>query len=172
MSSDKVLKTLNDNNWIAWSVDFQGLAQLKECWHAIVPTDDMITGIDEHGHPLYFVPHLLDSKAQGLLKRSVEPTLHPLLEFHATAREQWNALAGHFRLHMATCLKAIRDELNTLSKKKDESIEMYWYRAMNLARSISTVATAVPQYELVTLILDGLPSDYDATCEAILIGGT
>lgn len=169
--AENVSKKLTDDSWITWQPDFTALAKAKEVWHAFMPYDDMITGVDANGFPTYYIPPVLDNKAQGILARAVEGTLHPLFEGALSAREQYNRLEAHCRFHTMTALTTIKDELNTLKKKPTENIEKYWYRATNLARSIAMVSNAVSTYELTSLILEGLPPEYDATAEAILAGG-
>ena len=100
------------------------------------------------------------------LNSTLSPAILALTVGQKSARRVWKVLEKRFASVSRSHVMSLRNELNAIKKGVD-SIDGYFQKIKQARDRLVAVSTFVDDEELLHIILDGLPSEYDSFSSAI-----
>ena len=100
------------------------------------------------------------------LNSTLSPAIFALTVGQKSARGVWKVLEKRFASVSRSHVMSLRNELNAIKKGVD-SIEGYFQKIKQVIDRLVAVSVFVDDEELLHIILDGLPSEYDSFSSAI-----
>ena len=100
------------------------------------------------------------------LNSTLSPTILVLTVGQKSAREVWKVLEKRFASVSRSHMMSLRNELNAIKRGVD-SIDGYFQKIKQARDRLAAVSVFVNDEELLHIILDGLPSEYDSISSAI-----
>ncbi|KAL1484404.1 hypothetical protein MTO96_032610 [Rhipicephalus appendiculatus] len=147
------LPKLSSDNYHTWSIGTRAALVQKGCWEAIDPGFSVGT-INER-------EKAIDNKALTFLFLVVEDNYLDDIGTCRTARDAWNTLQDmHSKFGLLHILQLMRDFFN-VKMKRDESMQDYLGRLMDLHRKLSNAGYAFIDREVALVMLMGLPETYE-----------
>lgn len=146
------LPKLAADNYHTWSIRARAALVQKGCWDAIEP------GYSEE---MTDKEKKVDNKALTFLFLVVEDNYLDDIGESKTAREAWTTLEEmHSKFGLLHILQLMRDFFN-VRMKKEESMQSYLGRLMELHRKLSSAGHAFTDREVALVMLMGLPASYE-----------
>ena len=100
------------------------------------------------------------------LNSTLSPAILPLTVGQKSARGVWKVLEKRFAFVSRSHVMNLRNELKAIKKGVD-SIDGYFQKIKQARDRLAAVSVFVDDEELLHIILDGLPSEYDSFSSAI-----
>ncbi|CAJ2641427.1 unnamed protein product [Trifolium pratense] len=163
---------LEDKNFKQWRQQVSGVIRAFDLQKYItdpsipekfLTDEDHTAGIvnplhqDWEKHDALVCTWLLSTIYESLLAKLVDDT-------HSW--QVWDEIQRHFRTLLTTKARQLRSELRTLSKG-DRTIEEFIQRVRVINESLISIDDPIPQRNLIEIVLDALPEDYDPVVAAI-----
>ncbi|PNY06352.1 histon deacetylase [Trifolium pratense] len=164
---------LDDSNFKQWKQVFgviRGLDLQKYITDPVVPeklltNEDRVAGTVNplhqqwEKHDALICTWLLStiSDSHTLLSKVVDLTF---------SWQVWNEIHRHFDMLLTTKARQLRSELRTLSKG-DRTVAEFIQRVRVIKESLISVGDPIPLRNLIEIVLDALPEDYDSVVAAI-----
>lgn len=146
------LPKLAADNYHTWCIRARAALVQKGCWDAIEP------GYSEE---MTDKEKKVDNKALTFLFLVVEDNYLDDIGKSKTAREAWMTLQEmHSKFGLLHILQLMRDFFN-VKMKKEESMQSYLGRLMELHRKLSSAGHAFTDREVALVMLMGLPAAYE-----------
>lgn len=147
------LPKLSSDNYHTWSIRTRAALVQKGCWEAIDPGFS-VGAVNER-------EKAIDNKALTFLFLVVEDNYLDDIGTCTTARDAWNTLQDmHTKFGLLHILQLMRDFFN-VKMKRDESMQDYLGRLMDLHRKLSSAGYAFTDREVALVMLMGLPETYE-----------
>ncbi|KAK2378919.1 WD40 repeat-containing protein HOS15 [Trifolium repens] len=100
-----------------------------------------------------------------LLSTMSEPLLAKVVD-HTYSWQVWDEIHRHFEILLITKARQLRSELRTLTKG-DRKVDEFIQRVRVINESLISIGDPVPHRNLVEIVLDALPEEYDPVVAAI-----
>jgi histone deacetylase 1/2 len=108
----------------------------------------------------YKIWKVTDHALKSLLVATLDEDVVDLLVGSETARDAWNVLIQRFTAVSRVSIMHLKTEMQTLSKGSD-SIEKYLHKVKITRDKLIAAGVRIPDEDLVLLILNGLPEEYN-----------
>jgi histone deacetylase 1/2 len=163
---------LDEKNFKQWKQQVSGVIRgfklQKFITEPIVP-DQYLTDADRVAgivNPLYQDWENQDALiCTWLLSTMSEPLLAKVVD-HTFSWQVWDEIHRHFQTLLVTKARQLRLELRTLSKG-DRKINEFIQRVRVINESLISIGDPVPLRNLIEIVLDALPVEYDPVVAAI-----
>ncbi|GAU28846.1 hypothetical protein TSUD_21830 [Trifolium subterraneum] len=163
---------LDDKNFKQWKQQVSGVIRgfslQKYITNPIVPEQflsdaDRTTGTV---NPLYQAWENQDALVCTWLLSTISDSLLAKVVDYTYSSEVWDEIHRHFETLLNTKARQLRSELRTLSKG-DRKIEEFIQRVRVINESLISIGDPVPHRNLIEIVLDALPEEYDSVVAAV-----
>ena len=146
---DVVIDRLTDNNYSTWSARIEMLLVQKGLW-------DVVESGAAEGQPAD-----ADKKARAVIGLHISDQFLPTFKANKTAKALWDSLQSTFAQKNNGNKLRLRRQLAGLKKQPKESLQQYFSRACRIRDELQGIEVEMPEEEVASAILCGLPSQYD-----------
>jgi hypothetical protein len=101
-------------------------------------------------------------RAMAILIKSCSIEIHPLISEIEDPRVAWEILQNHYEVKDVTRKLDLRNSLKELKISEDVSTESYLNEFRNINSQLIGIGVIIPNEELIEIILNALPSSYEA----------
>ena len=108
-----------------------------------------------------------DVKAWKILMDSVKNHLVSHLAKSKTTKEMFDSLKKLFECDSASRSIALRTQLHTIKMNRSESVASYFMRIANLRDQLGDIGETIPDIEIYTYILRGLPKSRESFIQSV-----
>ena len=108
-----------------------------------------------------------DVKARKILMDFVKNHLVSHLSKSETAKEMFDSLKKLFERDSASRSITLRTQLHTIRMNKSESVASYFTRIADLRDQLGDIGETIPDIELSTYILRGLPDSWESFIQSV-----
>ena len=108
-----------------------------------------------------------DVKARKILMDSLKNHLVSHLANLETSKEMFDSLKKQFECDSANISIALRTQLHTIKMNMSESIASYFMRIAYLRDQLGDIGETVPDIELSTKVLKGLPDSWESLIQSV-----
>ena len=173
MSSMMTVK-LDYGNYIVWKHQIE---VILDTYSMIDVLDDSITTLDRFLkdssgnfttkiNPAFMAWKNSQQAMFTFLNSTLSPTILALIVGQKSARGVWRVLEKRFASVSRSHVMSLQNELDAIKKGVD-SIDGYFQKIKQARDRLATISVFVDDEELLHIILEGLPSEYDSFSSAI-----
>lgn len=154
MSNKFFIERLGNTNYTTWAIDMELLLSTKNVWAAV-----QADGADAADN----------ANARALLGYHLGREHKLLLQQYSTAKGLWDHLKAHFGVRDNVRRLELKKQLNTLQLERGESIDGYLARVRKLVTELAGSGNRPTDQDVTDAVLNGLPTEFDSTVEALCI---
>lgn len=110
-------------------------------------------------------------EAQALIVSTLAPEIITYVIDAADAAETWDILRKEFETLLATNLRALKDALISLTKRREETIRQLLARTQEMVNALNRYGKPVEEDDHVGYILRALPAEYSGLCKSLRYSG-
>ena len=165
------IEKFDGTDYLTWRARMKLLLQCEKLWSHVKGRNSVMPVVeDDEDDDLLQEWIENDNKAQAMIQLSLNNEQFQHVRECTTARIAWKTLK---KVHMkkgAVNELIIRHKLTSMQKLESETIEQYLCRVRSVARELRAIGGQLPDKDIISIILKGLPIEYIDVSSSILRG--
>ncbi|KAG6588985.1 Retrovirus-related Pol polyprotein from transposon RE1, partial [Cucurbita argyrosperma subsp. sororia] len=147
---------LDSTNYVLWKFQLTTLLKAHKLFGFIDGTQPCPIS-----NPSYDDWFAKDQALMTVINATLSPEALAYVVGSTTSKQVWNVLAKLYSSSSRSNVVNLKSDLQTISKKSDESIDAYIKRIKEIKDKLANVSTVVNDEDLLIYALNGLPTEYN-----------